>query len=74
MGSKKDDALTEIIQNKVSPSVYVRNEANKIMKEGMCYNTAIYILLVDTNKYLIKIIFSYFYQQITKYNVKFTCI
>jgi len=36
IGSKIYEALTEIIQNKISPSVYVRNEANKKMKEGMC--------------------------------------
>lgn len=36
MGSKKDEALIEMIKNKISPSIYVRNEANKIMKEGMC--------------------------------------
>jgi len=42
MGSKKDEALNQIINNKISPSVYVRNEANKIMKEGM---RVIYIII-----------------------------
>lgn len=34
IGSEKERALTTIMDHKVCPSVYTRNEANRIMKEG----------------------------------------
>lgn len=34
MGSEKDKALAAIIDSNTCPSVYTRNEANRIMREG----------------------------------------
>lgn len=34
MGSEKDRALDSILDKGIAPSVYIRNEANRIMVEG----------------------------------------
>lgn len=35
IGSEKNKALAEILDGKISSSIYVRNEACRIMKEGI---------------------------------------
>lgn len=38
MGSEKERALDSVINKGIAPSVYIRNEANRIMVEGkFCY-------------------------------------
>lgn len=44
IGAEKDKVLSSIINDEVCPSVYTRNEANKIMKEGTLMFT--YYLLI----------------------------
>lgn len=34
MGSARDKALIDVVDKGVTPSVYTRNEANRIMTEG----------------------------------------
>lgn len=34
IGAEKDRALAAMLENKICPSVYTRNEAAKVMKEG----------------------------------------
>lgn len=37
IGSEKDRALATMLENKICPSIYTRNEATRIMKEGMLH-------------------------------------
>lgn len=35
IGSEKNRVLDAVLQNNICPSVFTRNEANRIMKEGI---------------------------------------
>lgn len=35
IGSQRDKALDAMLKNRIEPSIFIRNEAKSLMKEGM---------------------------------------
>jgi len=62
MGSEKDKALAAIIDGNICPSVYTRNEANRIMKEGnnTIFLYIYYFIQIIEVKFLEGLIFNIF--------------